>query len=218
MRTIVVKGTGSVKTRPDTVEIRLELSALDKDYQKSVQKESEKMEHLLEALDKAGIPKKDLKTTNYSVDARFEWRGEKNRKQVFVGFECERACYFRFRHTNEKLNTVIEALSECTSDAEFSIHFTVKDEEKIKEKLLREAVRNSAKRAAILAEAAGVALGDIQDISYNWGEINVYSGTRLARKSPMALMERERGMCYESCIEPDDIETEDTVTIIWEIH
>ena len=72
MRTMVVKGTGNVKTKPDTVEIRLEISALDKNYQKSVEKEAQKMNHLLEALSKAGISKKELKTTSYGVGARHD--------------------------------------------------------------------------------------------------------------------------------------------------
>lgn len=110
---------------------------------------------------------------------------------------------------------VLMALANCIADVDFSVKFKVKDQEKVKDQLLKEAVKNSAKRAEILAEAAGVKLGKIQDINYNWGEINVYSNFSLSRRrmESMDLMAKEVG----EGIEPDEIETSDTVTIRWEL-
>ena len=67
-----------------------------------------------------------------------------------------------------------------------------------------------------MTEAAGVKLGDIITIDYSWGEITFLSEP----------MERCMSLAEECCmpsgsydidIEPDDIDTTDTVTFVWQI-
>ena len=68
----------------------------------------------------------------------------------------------------------------------------------------------------MLAKSAGIVLGAIQSIDYSWGEINF-------EFSPVQNLDLEEkcmapaGAAYKIDIEPDDIETADTVTVIWEI-
>lgn len=94
---------------------------------------------------------------------------------------------------------------------EISIRFSVKDKNKISDDLLQDAAKNAMHRAKILCEALGAKLGTLIDISYNWGEINIYSETRY---------DSEECLC-ESVIDtftPDDIDFEDTATFVWEIE
>lgn len=80
--------------------------------------------------------------------------------------------------------------------------------------MLRSATINAKRKAEILCEASGVELGQLLAIDYNWGELDIYSHTRydmadecLAAPKMMSSIE----------IEPDDIETSDTATFVWEI-
>ena len=101
---------------------------------------------------------------------------------------------------------------------EFSIIHTVKDAEAVKNQLIGKAVADSKEKAKVLAEAAGVKLGSILKIDYSWGEIEVYS-------RPFQMMENGAGLClgetsdgrYHMNIEADDIDLQDTVTVVWEI-
>ena len=61
--------------------------------------------------------------------------------------------------------------------------------------------------------AAGVKLGQLLDINYNWGEIELYAKTKYSVDDCLAA----------SCapcdidIDPDDIQAGDTATFVWEI-
>ena len=67
---------------------------------------------------------------------------------------------------------------------------------------------------AVLTNAAGVRLGDIQSIDYSWSE------SEITVQSIRALPMVAEGMAPERLsmdVEPDDVELSDTVTVIWEI-
>ena len=53
---------------------------------------------------------------------------------------------------------------------EFSIEYTIKNPEKSKNELLANAVKDSMGKANVLADAAGVVLGDIVTIDFSWAK------------------------------------------------
>ena len=70
-------------------------------------------------------------------------------------------------------------------------------------------------KAGVLAKAAGIHIGELVHIDYSWGKVDF-------EVRPV------QDVCFESCgmapaggismdIEPDDMEAEDTVTVVWEI-
>ena len=109
------------------------------------------------------------------------------------------------------LSRVLTALAKCEANPEFEVKFTVKDKEFIKSKLLEDAVLNAKSNAETLAKASGVSLGKIVSINYNWGELHLYSDTTYDMS--------EKCMVAPSCIdiEPEDIDVNDGVTIVWKI-
>ena len=98
----------------------------------------------------------------------------------------------------------------------FTIRHTVKDVDAVKDALLAKAVENSKNRAEILAKAAGVQLGNIETIDYSWGEMNIYTNT--VDRMVLADAVYEGASSYNIDIDPDDIDVQDTVTIVWEIE
>ena len=86
-RTIMVKGVGSAKLRPDTVRIGYELSAKDREYDKAVALAGEKLEKLRKAMAEAGFDKQSLKTTDFDIDTVYDSVRDKNGdyKRIFAG-------------------------------------------------------------------------------------------------------------------------------------
>lgn len=107
-----------------------------------------------------------------------------------------------------------DALAQTEVHPEFRINYTVKDTEAAKNKLLAKAVADSKEKAKVLAEAAGVILGDIVTIDYSWGELEIVARPveRCVMSTPNAATDS-----YQMDIEPDDIDVTDTVTVVWEI-
>ena len=73
--------------------------------------------------------------------------------------------------------------------------------------------------AAVLTQAAGLTLKEIQSVDYSWGEIDLEY--RPMNRALLTDGYGEASMAansYDLDIEPDDIQVSDTVTVIWEIE
>ena len=68
-------------------------------------------------------------------------------------------------------------------------------------------LENAVSKAGILAKAAGMKLGEILSIDYSWGKLNVDSQTRYTCEVTV--------MSANMDIEPEDVETNDAVTVVW---
>ena len=80
---------------------------------------------------------------------------------------------------------------------------------------LYRAVADARQKAALLSQAAGVTLKEIQTIDYSWGEVRFRTET--IQCSPAPCSREESTGSYDLDIEPDDICEEDSVTVVWEI-
>ena len=214
MRTITVKGTGNVSVKPDYVKLSLSIEALDKSYERALEKANNQLKKLSDAIVSAGLQKDDLKTTSFDIEPRSKsvkkWNG--NYEDVFQGYACTYGLSLSFNFDNTQLAKTIAALAQYEANPDFSIEFTVKNPAAVNEQLLIQATENAKTRAKILCQAAGCQLGQLQHIDYNWGELNLVSDIDCDAGS-------FRQVCCDAMpqITPDDIHVSDTVTFIWEI-
>ena len=217
-RTIKVTGKGVVKLKPDLIRISLTLQDVRIDYSEVLKESARQVEMLKDAFEKIGFCRNDLKTLNFNVDTENESYKDKNENWLrkFVGYKFTHYMKIEFDADNELLGKVLYALANVPVKPEFRISYTVRDVEKAKNLLLKDAVTDSKEKAAVLTEAAGVALGDIMAIDYSWGEIDFVSGSTVDYMS----LHDDCLPCAGSIdmnIEPDDINVSDTVTVVWEI-
>ena len=79
--------------------------------------------------------------------------------------------------------------------------------------ILQDAAQNARRKAEVLCAATGVKLGQLLDVNYNWGEIDLYAQTKYSAGDCLAAT------CAPCDIEidPDDIQAGDSVTFVWEI-
>lgn len=210
MGQITVKGVGTAKTKPDYVEVALNLNGKNMDYVSAINQANEKIEKLQNAVFAVGYVKEDLKTLNFSANTSYEYD---HGKQLFKGYVCAYRLKLGFDFTAEALAKTLTAIANSGADAEFSISFSVKEPEKVAEELLISATENARQKAEILAKASGKTLGELVSIDYNWGEINVISRSSYSLASSKCMA--ADGAVPE--FEPDDIESDDTVTFVWEI-
>ena len=213
-RTIRVKGKGKISVKPDTIKIMIKAEGLRWNYDETIEQSTQDTRILRDALKNAGLDPKDLKTTYFSIDSKYESYRDKNDdyKEKFVGYEYEHRTYIKFENDNKILGKVLYELAHCDVKVKFDINYTVKDKEKVKNDLLEKAVEDSTTKAKVLAKASGVKLKEILNIDYSWGEIDIYS-------SPMDdWMVCEAASAYDIDIEADDIDVQDTVTITWIIE
>ncbi len=218
-RTVRVTGKGKISVKPDMTRLLINLEGVFKDYEKTLQQSAEQVEQLRDCFEKLGFKRNDLKTLSFNINTENERYNDRlgGWKTKFVGYKFRHAMKIEFESDNKLLGRVLYALAHCSVKTEFNIQYTIKDVEAAKNKLLGKAVTDSKEKAGILAEAAGVKLKDIINIDYSWGEIEFV--TRPMNRG--MVLEASRAMsadAYDINIEADDIEVEDTVTVVWEIE
>lgn len=217
MKTIRVTGKGKIKLHPDTTRLTLTLEGLCKDYEKTLQDSAKMTDELKNLFTEFDFEKSDLKTLSFNIDTEYESYKEKGvYKQRFKGYSFRHVLKIEFDSDNKRLGKILYALAHSQASPEFKISYTVKNPENAKNELLAKAVLDAKKKAELLAKAAEVPLKEIQSIDYSWGEIQFET-------QPVRMMEEK---CFSICssaesydfdIEPDDIDAEDTVTVVWEI-
>ena len=201
MRTITVKGTGNVSTRPDYIILSLNIEVLSETYDRAMSEAAERIERLQGAAVRVGYRKEDLKTTSFDVQTRYENVKDRqgNYKREFAGYACSYRLKLAFDFDSKQLA------------------FTVKNPARVCEELLINATENARAKAEILCKASGSTLGQLLNIDYNWGELNVFSRTSYDVEDciqPLMAMSK----CAAPEIEPVDIDVTDTVAFTWEIQ
>ena len=177
-RELVVKGIGKAAAAPDLIVLTLNLEIIEPDYEKTIQRSAEVIDALRAAVASAGHDGKELKTSSFNINSKYERYQEKDTwKQRFVGYACSHGLRLEFDLDMPKLGATLGAIAGCDADPNFNIKFSIKDPNAVSERLLESAVENAKWKAAVLAKAAGVTLGAIQRIDYNWSDVHLYSQT-----------------------------------------
>ena len=217
MRTIRVTGKGQVSVKPDTIKLRITTEGTYYEYEDTIRISADQTRILKETLAGAGLDPADLKTTSFDINTAYESYRDDNDdyKRRFIGYKFSHRTYIKFENDNKVLGKVLYAISKCPIDISFDIDYTVSNPEDAKNEMLKNAIVDAKSKAKILAEAAEVELGQIEDISYSWSELHFTS-------SPIDNFVMEPKMmaapdAYDIDIEADDIDLSDTVTVVWEI-
>ena len=218
-KTITVKGIGKTTAKPDQVTVSMRLESKHKLYAKAMDKSAEDIEAIRNALRTVGFEKDALKTSDFDVCTNYESIRDKHGdyQRVFTGYCVTHDLTLVFAFDMERLAAVLSAIAECTATPRLSIDFTVKNRATVNEELLRSAASNAKRKAEILCDAAGVTLGDLVSIDYDWSELSIVSRTRFscggdtdyAVASPKAKA---------IDIDPEDITASDTAVFVWTVR
>lgn len=220
MRTIRVTGKGLIKVHPDMTRITMTVEGTYPEYSETLKRSSQDTEYLKDVLSAFGFERKDLKTLSFTVDTEYESYQEKeDYKQRFVGYSFRHVMKVEFESDNGLLGRILNAMANCPIRPEFRISYTVANPEPVKNKLLGKAVADAKEKAAVLTQAVGIRLGEIQTIDYSWGKIDfeVHPMNREMMFADCSQMSDGTGN-YDMDIEPDDISVSDTVTVVWKIE
>lgn len=205
---IRVQGNGQVASTPDTVILGLELISENRDYGKATADAARKLELLRAALPQADLTIEQLKTDSFNVGVVNDYEAG---KYTFRGYSVKHSLSLRLPFDPAHLGRVLAAMTGCNAKASLSLSFTVADPEEVKRRVLEAAVRNARSRAEVIATAASQKLGGIQAIEYGHAEIVIRSASH-------SLGNLFEGKTMDMDLNPADIDSEDTVLVVWELE
>lgn len=163
---IVVTGEGEATARPDMAVLTLAVMREADTAREAMTGVNEDMAKVIAAMKEAGIEARDLQTSGLQINPRYHYpssSGGEGRPRI-DGYQVTNTLTVRVRDI-EKVGEVIDRSVTLGVNQGGGIRFTNDDPEPILTEARKRAVENAAAKARTLAEAAGVALGPVLEIS-----------------------------------------------------
>ena len=165
---IVVTGEGEATLSPDMALIQLAVVREAETARAAMDSNNEAMTAVIAALKEAGIEARDLQTNGLSIEPRYVYPNEKNGESQprIVGYQVTNGLTVRIRDL-DKVGEILDRSVTLGVNQGGSIVFTNDDPSEALNEARKRAVEDAVSKARTLAEAAGVALGDVLQISEN---------------------------------------------------
>ena len=162
-RTLNVNGLGSTYLTPDIAYIYIGVHSEGATATEVVAANKTQTNAVLDALKKAGVEEKDLRTTNFSI-----WPSQQYSPEGTVTgtiYMVDNTVYVTVRNL-DGLGDLLDDTIAAGANSINSIQFDVADKTAAVKEARAKAVEDAKTQAQELADAAGVKLGEIQNISF----------------------------------------------------
>lgn len=166
--TITVSGTGEVYTRPDLALVVFSVTTEAETVAQAMSENTQKMNSVIEDLKDMEIEEKDLKTTNFSLYPRYEYRRESSiypsGERVLVGYEVTQSLRVKIRDL-DKIGEIVQQATNAGANQVGSLQFTVDDEDEFKNQARELAIQEAKDRAEAITDQLGVNL--VRVVNFN---------------------------------------------------
>lgn len=166
-RRISVSGHARIDKAPDMAIVSLGVTHKDKQAAVALRKTSEAAAAMIARLSDLGVAERDVQTSSLSLGPVWN-TPDGGGPRVHWGYEASNMITVRLRD----MDMVGKALDTLVSDGVNrldSIRFALQDTQEAMDEARRRAVADARRKAALLADAAGMRLGDTISISENGG-------------------------------------------------
>lgn len=163
---ISVSGEGKSSAVPDIAElsfgIQIQRSPTAKAAMDSLGKG---MTAVFDAIKKAGVPEKDIKTESLSLNPAYDW---KDGRQIMRGFDASQSLRVKVRNL-DTVSDVLAAATNAGANQAGGVSFIVDDPEKSRAEARQEAITQAQSKAITLASQLGMRLGKLKNFSEGGG-------------------------------------------------
>jgi uncharacterized protein YggE len=167
---ISLTGTGNVSIAPDMAVISFGVVKEAKTARAALDENNKAMASILKAMEDKGIDKKDLQTSGFNIQPKYFYpkrksNGEQPAPEI-TGYRVANNITIRIREI-ENAGEILDLSVTLGINSGGNIQFTNSDTTAVLKEARIKAVEDALEKAQTLAQAAGVELGDILNISEN---------------------------------------------------
>ena len=169
---IVVSGDASSSVVPDIAMVTLGVTSLEKTAREALDGNNKAMGDVLKALKEQGIAHKDLQTSGFAIQPQYVYPTNSDGSQkppVLTGYQVVNGLTVRVRNL-AKLGAILDQAVTLGVNQGGDIRFTNDDPAKTIDEARKSAVKVAFDKAKTLADAAGVKLGRVIEISETNGQ------------------------------------------------
>lgn len=208
-RTLTVNGKGEMSAAPDVAYLNLAVETTAKSAQQAVKENAEKTNSVIEAI-KARLGENDkVSTAGYNLSPIYEYNNQTNNSE-FKGYRASNQIVVEV-HNLKQIGAIIDATAEAGLNNIQGLRFDTTKSAELRKKALAEAVKDAKATADVLAQAAGVKITRILQLSPSYDyPVPVYRD--------YAMSAKEGAAPPPTPIEPGELTINATVNIVFEIE
>jgi uncharacterized protein YggE len=162
-RTISLSGHGEVRLAPDIAIVNLGVASQAAVAKDALAANTTAMQAVFAALKAAGIADKDVRTSNFMVQPRYNFNNE-GKAPTLIGYEVSNSVTVTVRKL-DTLGSVLDAVVQSGSNQINGIQFDVSQPEASLDEARKLAVADARHKAEIYAAAANVKLGSVLSVA-----------------------------------------------------
>ncbi|MBR9806012.1 MAG: SIMPL domain-containing protein [Alphaproteobacteria bacterium] len=168
--TLDISAEATVKQAPDIAYINAGVQAEADTAQQAMADQAKAMNSMFEALAAAGIPEKDMQTSNLSLNPVYDYveetdgNGRRSGKQVLRGYTASNQLTVKVSDL-DNLGETLDSLVAAGGNTFNGLSFALEDPSDAQDEARRKAIKDAMSRAELYAEAAGMRVGRIVNIS-----------------------------------------------------
>jgi uncharacterized protein len=169
-RLISLSGHGEVKSAPDMAIVSLGTLSQAATAKEALAANTTQMTALIAMLKEQGIEAKDIQTSNFNVNPRYE--NASSGAARIGGYDVSNSVTITVRKLAD-LGCLLDKAISTGSNQVNGIELTVADPQSATDDARKAAVKDALRKATLLADAAGVKLGSVVSISESGGAMPV---------------------------------------------
>lgn len=203
-RVITMSGHGEARAIPDTAMLSAGVSAQAPTAAAALSANTARMQAVMAALKKQGIPDKDIQTSNFSISPQYT-NGNGQAPRI-TGYQANNQVEVRLEDVG-KLGVTLDALVTAGANQMNGVSFSIRNDTALLAQARAAAVAEARLKAETFARAAGVGLGSILSI----GEAGNEGPRPMYAAAPMMVRDKAVPVALgEQSVNAD-------ITIVWEI-
>ena len=202
-RQVTVVGSGQVQGTPDTLTASVSIEFTAPDVTGAMNQTSERQQAVIKALVDAGVQRKDISTTQVSLQPQFA--GGDNTGSI-VGYRASNSIDVKIRQldaASQALALIVSTGGEATRIN--SVNFSIEDDSQLVRDARSRAFNDAKDRAQQYAQLSGLKLGNVISISESAGA------------TPPTPVQAPRAAMAAVPLEPGQQTVGFSVTVIWEL-
>ncbi len=207
-----VSAIGKVTAVPDIANIRVGVHTdIKPTAAEAVRENTNKMNEIISSLKGINIEKKDIKTTNYSLNPVYDWTDRKGRK--LKGYEVRQTLTVKIRDL-DNIGKAIQVTTKKGANQIGGVNFSIDDPDELKDQAVKIAITKAKNKAKILAAESGLKLGKVINVIEGQSYIPQLRTNKMYAEQAMDTFEDSMP---EPVIEAGEQEVRMNVTLVYEV-
>ena len=207
----VLSGEGTASAAPDMAVITSGVVTQAETARAALDANTEAMTKLIDSLKGAGIEPKDIATSGFSVQPRYVYQQRNDGTQEpprISGYEVRNSVTVKVRDLAKLGGVLDKAVTEGSNQID-NLSFDISKKDELLNEARKEALADARAKAELYAEAAGVKLGRLRELSEQAGHF--------PPPRPMMMRMEAKAASADVPVERGEQEVTVNVTATWEI-